>query len=768
MNKIFSRIGLFSVQFRWLVVLVWIIGSFAAIKFLPSISSVVKTNNQAFLPANSPSVNAGKLAKPLQNYSDTLVIVVGGTSKGTLTQADIGSFSSVERALSQVPSVVSVNTAGISPDNKAIQAQVVSNTPTSDSAKIKSLVHDLRNEIATVSDPSGFSIHLAGQTATEVDSAANSTTQSNAAQDYSILIIIAILALVFRAVLAPIITLLPALLVALVAGPIIAEASRMGFQVSLITELLLIVLVLGAGTDYGLFLVFRMREELRKGYSSKDAVSRSLSKVGESITFSAATVIAALLSLATARFGLYKGLGYPLAIGVALMLLAGLTLLPALLSILGKAVFWPSKIRPGTTRHGWWGKLAGKLVKKPLATLMVGLIFFVSLAAMSIGNQPSGFASATNSPKGSGSYYGNAMLKAHFPNADFNPTQIIYTFSEPVWNNLAPLNSIQQGLAKSALFKTVTGPFNTIGTKLTPSRLGSLHSEFGDPRMLAAVQDGANRVSPILYDSYKAEFQYISANGKTVIFETTLAAGQPSSTAALHEVSAIRKEVASLGKEFGAVANGVAGQAPASYDISSASNSDLLRIVPLVVIIIGFLLAIVLRSSVAPLYLVISVVLSYLAALGLDDLVFVHMLGHKGLSFILPFLLFLFLLALGEDYNILVMTRIREEAHDMSLKEAVASAIGATGSTVTSAGLVLAGTFAVLGFSSGGNAQVQEIGFGLALGILMDTFLVRTLLVPSIVVLLGRYNWWPSKLASDRKGLVSVDSIMGEDELVND
>ncbi|MHB8450691.1 MAG: MMPL family transporter, partial [Mycobacteriales bacterium] len=160
----------------------------------------------------------------------------------------------------------------------------------------------------------------------------------------------------------------------------------------------------------------------------------------------------------------------------------------------------------------------------------------------------------------------------------------------------------------------------------------------------------------------------------------------------------------------------------------------------------------VMRSVVAPLYLIASVALSYFAALGLAVLIFIEIAGHGGLTFILPFLMFLFLLALGEDYNILVMSRIREEAHHFPLREAVRRALTATGTTVTSAGLVLAGTFEVFAIAGGGGpggSQIRDIGTGLALGVLMDTFLVRTLLVPSTVALLGRWNWWPSQLHLD-------------------
>jgi RND superfamily putative drug exporter len=175
---------------------------------------------------------------------------------------------------------------------------------------------------------------------------------------------------------------------------------------------------------------------------------------------------------------------------------------------------------------------------------------------------------------------------------------------------------------------------------------------------------------------------------------------------------------------------------------------------------IGILLALVLRSLIAPLYLIVSVALSYLAALGVSTLIFIDIMGQQGLSFILPFLMFIFLLALGEDYNILVMTRIREENHQLPLREAVVKAIGRTGPTVTSAGLVLAGTFAVLavaGGSGSGGSQIQDIGAGLAIGILMDTFLVRTLLVPSTVALLGRWNWWPSKMGRKGAGTGATD-----------
>jgi RND superfamily putative drug exporter len=205
--------------------------------------------------------------------------------------------------------------------------------------------------------------------------------------------------------------------------------------------------------------------------------------------------------------------------------------------------------------------------------------------------------------------------------------------------------------------------------------------------------------------------------------------------------------VAAVAHDTGARAYGVTGDAPVSYDASRASDADLLHIVPVAIIVIGLLLALVLRSLVAPVYLIASVALSYLAAFGLSVLLFQDAAGAGGLNYFLPFLMFVFLLALGEDYNILVMTRIREEAGRVPLRQAVTRALERTGSTVTSAGLVLAGTFAVFAVvvsGQPGGSVYRDILASLAIGILMDAFLVRTLLVPSTVALLGRWNWWPS------------------------
>ena len=247
-------------------------------------------------------------------------------------------------------------------------------------------------------------------------------------------------------------------------------------------------------------------------------------------------------------------------------------------------------------------------------------------------------------------------------------------------------------------------------------------------------------------------------------YYTSLAAGSPSSTAALNATPAVRSATTSVQHATGATDSGVAGLAPSSYDVSTVSQSDLKEIVPVVIVLLALLLGLLLRSVVAPLYLVATVLLSYFAALGIAVLIFQIGVGDSGLNFVLPFLLFIFLMALGEDYNILVMSRIREEAHHAPLTAAVRTAAHHTGTTVTSAGLILAATFGAAGVT-GATSQIKQLGAAIALGVLIDTFLVRTLMVPAIVVLCRRFNWWPSHLAR-RDAQLTVDTRQAQAEPV--
>jgi RND superfamily putative drug exporter len=730
------------IRFRYVVIAGWLIAAALCVLLLPSLADSVNTDNSTFLPASSPTSHALVLAAPFQPAGTTTgtLVVVG---KAKLSSSDQSDITSLEAKIAKDDHVVSVSDQGVSTDGKAQKAGIVFSVLTS-SPDASSTVAAVR---ATISAhlPSGLRGYLTGQLPTAVDNQNSQASAQKLTSDLSILVILVMLIIVFRAVLAPLVTLGPAVLVLQTSEHVIGGLAEHGLQVSTITETMMVVLLLGAGTDYGLFLLLRVREELARGAEPRPAIERAARYVGESITSSGGTVIVALLCLALASFGLYSGLGPALAVGVAMMLLAALTLTPALLAVFGRAVFWPAPIRH-TQREGLWARLTDRVIGHPVVTLVLGVVFLGGLALAATAYSSSGFGGTSTGPPGSGSATGTAAINAHYPAAVANPTVVLLVYKSSVWSDLSPVQKAENDLAKKPVFASVNGLLNPNGSAVSTQQLESLYQQLGPPGKLPATQPANSPVSPQQYAAYRATSQFVSPNGKTVQFYTTLKAGAPTTTAALNATPAVRSAVTSVQHAVGAVDNGVNGLAPASYDVSTVSQSDLKEIVPIVAALLALLLGLVLRSVIAPLYLVATVVLSYFAALGIAVLIFQDAAGDDGLDFVLPFLLFVFLMALGEDYNILVMSRIREEARKAPLRQAVADAMHHTGTTVTSAGLILAATFGVAGLT-GATTQIKELGTAIALGVLLDTFFVRTLLVPAIVVLCGRYNWWPSKLA---------------------
>jgi RND superfamily putative drug exporter len=740
MHRFFGATGRFAVRFRLAIVAAWVVATVLAIAFLPSLASVLKESNTDQLPAGSPSLAAARLAAPLQDPNQTSVLVVVARGSGTVTAADAAAIGRLTARLATVADVQQVKDLGESADRQAVQLEVLAGLNLADTKAPQHMVTGLRDAITASALPSDLQAHLAGPVPAQADASQAGQKALALGLGLSIVFIVALLLLVFRALLAPLLTLAPAVLVTQLAGPVIGVAGKAGLAVSPLSQDLMLILTIGVGTDYGLFLVFRVREELRAGRAPHEAVTHALARVGESITFSAATIIAALLTMLLATYELYSGIGAPLAIALALMLAADLTLLPALLAIAGRAAFWPSRTDRGTGQPGWWGRAVGRAVAHPAATLAFGLLAFGALAIAVLGYRPADL-STPGAPGGSDSAAGNALLAAHFPTATSDPTMVVLRFDQPAWDDPAPVAAAQRRLAALPQFASLAGPFDA----LTPGQLTTLHSTLGGPAAMPAVPSPGSRIPPATWAAYGAETQFISADGRTVAFDARLVNDDPGSNAALRQVPAIRAAVAAVARAVGASDYGVAGAVPAGYDLSQVSDADLLRVLPVAIIAIALLLALVLRSLIAPLYLIASVVLSYLAAWGVSVLLFQDAAGAGGLYHAIPFLMFIFLLALGEDYNILVMTRIREEAGRIPLRQAVTAALQRTGPTVSSAGLILAGTFAVFALAvrsqPGGGLFVFS---SIAIGVLMDAFLVRTLLVPATVALLGRWNWWPS------------------------
>jgi putative drug exporter of the RND superfamily len=718
-QSLFVALGRFDVRFRWLIVAGWIGLVATGTVALPSLSSNSKANNTQFLPSSSPSAKAAELAAPFQGKSASLTaILVAARPSGPLTPADRAAVRRAEQAAQLVPGVALVRDEGVSRDRRAAQALVTVTPAASNStAASKAVVDAIRATFTHVGAPPGLSLHLTGQLAISVDA---SNTHSGAIATLTLLFVVVLLFVVYRAALAPLITLIPAVLAFLLAGRLVGAAAKAGLSMPSVSQQLLIVLLLGAGTDYGLFLSSRVREELGRGAEPREAVIAAMGPIGEAITYSAATVVAALLTLLLATFAIYRGLGPALAIGVAVLLAATLTLTPALLAIFGASAFWPSHPGPGRQQPGAWGRVAERVVKHPRTTLASGVALFAVLAAGLVGYRTAGLTSNT-APPGSDSAAGQQVLAAHFPKATVGADELLLRYPTSVWEHPATLARAQQQLAAAPGFRSITGPLGPGTGQISAATIAHLR------------QTGQAA-------------QFISPDGRTVQYYAVLSAGAVGSTPAADQIPQARSTLDRVARSTSAATSGIAGQDASAHDINAASTSSLELVVPIVLVLILLLLALLLRGLIAPWYLALTVGLSYLASLGFAMLVFVHLGGSSGLIFVLPLLMFVFSMALGEDYNILIISRIREETGKQpSFNEAVAHAIGITGNTVTSAGVILAGTFAVLGIA-GGSSEAQQLGFSIAFGVLLDTFFVRTLLIPSIAVLLGRWNWWPSHL----------------------
>src|ERR1700722_16955135 len=512
-DAIFGAIGRWSVRLRWLVVLIWVVGAVAAVSQLPSLNSVTQSNNAKFLPASAPSQHAIDLSAPFGNSNLVPVPVIAATSSGPLTPADTAALNALQRELKTVPGVERVQDVGRSGNGQAEQLLAEASASGSGSQSFATnLIGGLRAKIASAGLPAGLRVHLAGDEAVQVDEQKASGNTGSQVQDLSLVFIILLLVLIFRSLTLALTTVVPALVAVIISGPLVAEAAKHGLQVSPLAQYLLIVLVLGAGTDYGLFLVFRTREELRRsghdvtgvdsaavadrGWlrtvlsdlagprpAARSALVEAVTRVGESITFSAATVIAAVLTLLTASFPFYSDLGIPFAIAVGVTLIAGLTLLPALLSIrlsllaikrrTFSAVFRRHKLIPWSIQGqsggaGVWGRIAGRIVRRPAITLAIGVVAFGAVSLGVPGYAAAGFGGTTTAPTGSDSASGTAQLTKYFPQSAANPTTPIFRFSQPVWTHPQVLAKATSEMKASSLFTQVSGPLNPAGAGLPP------------------------------------------------------------------------------------------------------------------------------------------------------------------------------------------------------------------------------------------------------------------------------------------------------------
>lgn len=517
----------------------------------------------------------------------------------------------------------------------------------------------------------------------------------------TLLVVSIILIIVYRSPLLWILPLFTAIIALSVAGTIVYYAAKADLiDLNGQSQGILSVLVLGAATDYALLLIARYREELHHHESRYEAMRVSLRGVIEPILASGSTVIAGLLVLLLSDLSGNRGLGPVGAIGVAASMVTVLTLLPALLVIFGRWIFWPKIPKFDDVDEqlsGTWAKIGNAVERNPKRIWISTALLLVIFAGFSFTLKADGLANTEAFTKRTDSVIGLERLGEHFPSGEGSPVEIV----------------VKQGDVAQA----------------TTALLSVSNVAFVEPVVAGQKIPGAPTPPIKIVDGQ-------------VLLNATLKVA-PDSVEARNTIPLIREAVHAVDKEI-LVGGGTAVQ----FDTDVASRHDNRVIIPVVLIIIGLILGLLLRSILAAGLLLLTVVLSFMATLGVCQLVFENVFDFKGADASFPLFTFIFLVALGIDYNIFLMTRVREESLKIGTRKGVIKGLTVTGGVITSAGIVLAATFAVLGVLP--LVFLAQLGFAVAFGVLLDTIIVRSLLVPALVHVIGPKIWWPSKMQYEK------------------
>ena len=517
----------------------------------------------------------------------------------------------------------------------------------------------------------------------------------------TLLVVSIILIIVYRSPLLWILPLFTAIIALSVAGTIVYYAAKADLlDLNGQSQGILSVLVLGAATDYALLLIARYREELHHHESRYEAMKVSLRGVIEPILASGSTVIAGLLVLLLSDLSGNRGLGPVGAIGVAVSMITVLTLLPALLVVFGRWIFWPKIPKFDDVDEqlsGTWAKIGNAVERNPKRIWISTALLLVIFAGFSFTLKADGLANTEAFTKRTDSVIGLERLGEHFPSGEGSPVEIV----------------VKQGDVAQA----------------TTALLGVSNVAFVEPVVAGQKIPGAPTPPIKVVDGQ-------------VLLNATLKVA-PDSVEARNTIPLIREAVHAVDKEI-LVGGGTAVQ----FDTDVASRHDNRVIIPVVLIIIGLILGLLLRSILAAGLLLLTVVLSFMATLGVCQLVFENVFDFKGADASFPLFTFIFLVALGIDYNIFLMTRVREESLKIGTRKGVIKGLTVTGGVITSAGIVLAATFAVLGVLP--LVFLAQLGFAVAFGVLLDTIIVRSLLVPALVHVIGPKIWWPSKMQYEK------------------
>ncbi|MBB5117962.1 membrane protein [Streptomyces eurocidicus] len=694
----FRAIGRFAVHRPWLTIAGWLIAAVALAMLAPGLKST--TDETEFLPSHYESVQAGKLQENAfpKTEQPSAIAVFQRADGGKLTTADRADVARIAAGLQDKHregiAKVATSPQAVSPNGEIALANIVAEkdkgkNPADET--VPNAVKDLREDAKPLLKETRLKMGITGQAATALDSRESSGDTDAMIMMATLVLIVVLLLVIFRS---PLIALMPVLIIAVVfmvaLGLIGTAADLGGLKADNSISAILIVVLFGVGTDYILFLLFRYREELRAGTQPKEALVNSVARVGETIASAAGAVIVAFLALLLSTMGMMRAMGPSLAISVAVTLVAALTLVPAVFSLLGTKAFWPSKAwkkRPRTRLADGLGSL---VARRP------GVIAALSAAVLAV------LAVGTFSFK-----------------AEFDTDSSLSSKLESV----QAMKDLQRGFSAGQ----------------------------SDPAMVYVQSKSGAPLDKGALDTYKTKLEGVDGVGSA-----TLTTTNPQGTVAQYSVvlkyrPTEDKAIELAGGPLRDAAHSTApegtkalvgGTSAVLSDVEKAVTHDYKLVFPVAGLAIMIILGLLLRSLVAPVYLMVSVALGFTATLGATVWLFQDLQHKHGLLFMLPVIVYLFVVAIGTDYNILMVARLREEVRrGVPAREAVRTAVARSTPTIASAAVILAGTFGVLMLAD--NSMLQQMGFAVAFGILLTAFVMAMLLVPTITSLLGHKAWWP-------------------------
>ncbi|MBF6192841.1 MMPL family transporter [Nocardia sp. CDC186] len=690
----FARLGAVVVHNPWKVIGLWVLLAIAVVAAAPELKST--TDQSAFLPSHYESIQALELQQKAfpDSSAPAAIIVFARKDAAPLTDADAASVVSIGNGLreAQIKDVIGIQPTPPS-QNRLVQiiavqmTKVTNPNDTTQGDAVKALRKELKDRVAGTELKAG----ITGQAAQVLDQRESGDKGLAIVGIATVVLILVLLLIIFRS---PVIALLPIVVIgaisSMVSGLIAVVAKAFDLQIDASINAILVVVLFGVGTDYILFLMFRYRERLRAGEDSKTAMVSAVTRVGEAITSAAGAVIIAFMALVLSTLGMFRAMGPALAIAVAVALAAGLTLVPAVVSLLGTKVFWPSKAWRTEPKGARFTAIGNALGRRPGLFAAVSGGVLVVLGIFALGFHPTFDLSSGSTSEASESVVYSKELGKGLPAGTTQPTDVL----------------LQSGAGELA------------ADQLTAYRAA-----------LAAVPGVGQVAEPKL-----------STDKSIADFAVTLDAA-PESDAALDTVSGPLRDVAHSAAPAGATA-AVGGLTSVFVDFQEAMARDYSIVFPVAAILIMIVLGLLLRSLVAPWYLMASVFLGFAATLGAAVLVFQHFRGETGLIFTLPVIMYLFVVALGTDYNILMVARLREEAREGNEpKQAAALAVRHTGPTIAAAGVILAGTFASMMLA--GNNVLAQMGFAISVGIAIAAFVMAMFFTPALTALIGHKAWWP-------------------------